>query len=599
MLELHNLNISYERKILEDASFRASSGQLTLIQGESGSGKTTFLYRLALISNQNDYDYHINNYDIMDMSPLQKDKFRRNNIAFLLQNALLIDEYNIRENLCFFAGLVDKTIDDNVIKEILKQVHLDVPLEQNIQTLSGGERQRLAIACALIKDTGVIILDEPTSSLDKDNEKAIFQLLKNIAINEEKVIIVSSHSKEADKYADVIYKIENAHLKVIKNENNESKIVIQDKNINLSHIIEYVKRHIFILKKKTLAAIAIITAALLFIFIANYILDTMKKESINKIVSLSENQIFITSKDNNVYGRETDQEIDDSIISSIKIKYKSYPYVNGFIMMDDIKVDVIPIFKENDVTDKYESQYNVLDEKGVILSQSLYKYLKRNNMTVRTIDNNINFNGQAIQYQCNVKGVLKEGVLNHYTYNDYYMYLSYDVIDELYSGTKYTGYTLFTDDITSYNLLIEELNKYEFDVNTTFSNIESINNVVDNIENMRAIFYIVSVVIVAIIMVYYLLHHFNQRKREFVIDIVAGYSIKNIFTLMCIEIINYLAISFILFIVMAILFFIILKYSYYYIIIYSLILLSIIYIISCIICIIDMKKISVENILRD
>lgn len=165
MLELHNLNISYERKILEDASFRASSGQLTLIQGESGSGKTTFLYRLALISNQNDYDYHINNYDIMDMSPLQKDKFRRNNIAFLLQNALLIDEYNIRENLCFFAGLVDKTIDDNVIKEILKQVHLDVPLEQNIQTLSGGERQRLAIACALIKDTGVIILDEPTSSL--------------------------------------------------------------------------------------------------------------------------------------------------------------------------------------------------------------------------------------------------------------------------------------------------------------------------------------------------------------------------------------------------------------------------------------------------
>ena len=599
MLELHNLNISYERKILEDASFRASSGQLTLIQGESGSGKTTFLYRLALISNQNDYDYHINNYDIMDMSPLQKDKFRRNNIAFLLQNALLIDEYNIRENLCFFAGLVDKTIDDNVIKEILKQVHLDVPLEQNIQTLSGGERQRLAIACALIKDTGVIILDEPTSSLDKDNEKAIFQLLKNIAINEEKVIIVSSHSKEADKYADVIYKIENAHLKVIKNENNESKIVIQDKNINLSHIIEYVKRHIFILKKKTLAAIAIITAALLFIFIANYILDTMKKESINKIVSLSENQIFITSKDNNVYGRETDQEIDDSIISSIKIKYKSYPYVNGFIMMDDIKVDVIPIFKENDVTDKYESQYNVLDEKGVILSQSLYKYLKRNNMTVRTIDNNINFNGQAIQYQCNVKGVLKEGVLNHYTYSDYYMYLSYDVIDELYSGTKYTAYTLFTDDITSYNLLIEELNKYEFDVNTTFSNIESINNVVDNIENMRTIFYIVSVVIVAIIMVYYLLHHFNQRKREFVIDIVAGYSIKNIFTLMCIEIINYLAISFILFIVMAILFFIILKYSYYYIIIYSLILLSIIYIISCIICIIDMKKISVENILRD
>ena len=227
MLVLNNLNISYERKILEDVSFHATSGYFYLIKGESGSGKTTLLYRLALLSDQSDYEYHINKYDIMSMNNSQKDDFRRNNIAFLLQNALLIEEYNVKENVSFFAKLVNKKVDDHDIKEILKQVHLSIPLHQNIQTLSGGERQRLAIACALIKDTGIIILDEPTSSLDQDHEKAIFQLLKDIAIKQNKVIIVSSHSSQADKYADVIYKIENSKLKQLNDVKDEKQIKIQ------------------------------------------------------------------------------------------------------------------------------------------------------------------------------------------------------------------------------------------------------------------------------------------------------------------------------------------------------------------------------------
>jgi ABC-type antimicrobial peptide transport system, ATPase component len=603
MLVLNNLNISYERKILEDVSFHATSGYFYLIKGESGSGKTTLLYRLALLSDQSDYEYHINKYDIMSMNNSQKDDFRRNNIAFLLQNALLIEEYNVKENVSFFAKLVNKKVDDHDIKEILKQVHLSIPLHQNIQTLSGGERQRLAIACALIKDTGIIILDEPTSSLDQDHEKAIFQLLKDIAIKQNKVIIVSSHSSQADKYADVIYKIENSKLKQLNDVKDEKQIKIQNNGFCYSYIREYLKKHMIILRKKTISAIAIIIIALAFIFVSNYILDLMKSNSVNEIINLSENQLFITSHNNNIYSNDTDKPIDKDMLSFIKTEYKCYPYVSTYIMIDNIKVDVIPLFEENNINDKYESKYNILDKKGIILSQSLYKYLKRNDITVRTMDNTLYMKDTPIHYRCNVRGVLKEGVLNNYTNNKYYIYLSYDMIEKLYSNISlqkaYTGYTLFTKNIDSYNALIDELNHSHFDINKTFVNIESINSVVNNIESIRTIFFIIAMVVIVIIMVYYLLHHFNQRKKEFVVNIVAGYSQKNIYTLVCNEILSYFIISFIIYIFVVMLFFMISDYSYYFIIIYSFILMIIVYVISCLICILDMKKISVENILRD
>ena len=177
------------------------------------------------------------------------------------------------------------------------------------------------------------------------------------------------------------------------------------------------------------------------------------------------------------------------------------------------------------------------------------------------------------------------------------------MIEKLYSNISlqkaYTGYTLFTKNIDSYNALIDELNHSHFDINKTFVNIESINSVVKNIESIRTIFFIIAMVVIVIIMVYYLLHHFNQRKKEFVVNIVAGYSQKNIYTLVCNEILSYFIISFIIYIFVVMLFFMISDYSYYFIIIYSFILMIIVYVISCLICILDMKKISVENILRD
>jgi ABC-type lipoprotein export system ATPase subunit len=211
MLKISHLTIKYDKEILNDVEFLAYRGFVHLIRGESGSGKTTLLYRLGLISDQKDYEYTID-----DINAIKNDNMRRSNIAFLLQNAMLVEEYSVAENIIFSAQLVDKSITDADILNILDEVDLKVPLNQDIQTLSGGERQRLAIACALIKDTDIIILDEPTSSLDKGHEKEIFELLKEIAHHKNKCVIISSHSQEAIQYSDIICEIKDKRLVLIK-----------------------------------------------------------------------------------------------------------------------------------------------------------------------------------------------------------------------------------------------------------------------------------------------------------------------------------------------------------------------------------------------
>ena len=162
---------------------------ITLLRGKSGSGKTALLYCIALIDNKSSYKYF---YDGKLIEGKMRDEYRRSRISYVLQESSLLPHLDVTGTLQYFARIHNKVLTDDDIDECLDRMHLDVSPSQNVMTLSLGERQRLSIACALISHPQVLILDEPTASLDHDNEIQIYEILKELS--HDMTIVMASHS---------------------------------------------------------------------------------------------------------------------------------------------------------------------------------------------------------------------------------------------------------------------------------------------------------------------------------------------------------------------------------------------------------------------
>jgi len=197
MLKLENISIHYNNTFLLSAELHIPINKITLIRGINGSGKTSLLYRAGLISNDKSYKYLVDDFDLITAEEKEKSAFRQKHLSFVFQDNPLFEQYDLLGNLKIHAQFNNKDYSEEEKRNILKKVKLDIPLNMSIEKLSGGERQRLAIACCLCKDTDIIILDEPTSFLDEENELLIFSLLKDLSNSEKKTIILSSHSKNA------------------------------------------------------------------------------------------------------------------------------------------------------------------------------------------------------------------------------------------------------------------------------------------------------------------------------------------------------------------------------------------------------------------
>ena len=134
--------------------------------------------------------------------------------GFVFQTYYLNDKLTACENV-MIPMLINKDIAKDKRKEramqLLKQVGLEDRINHYPKELSGGEQQRVALARALVNDPEVLIADEPTGNLDKENEKLIFDYLKEMT-RKDKCIIVVSHNDIINKYADKIYLLESGTL---------------------------------------------------------------------------------------------------------------------------------------------------------------------------------------------------------------------------------------------------------------------------------------------------------------------------------------------------------------------------------------------------
>ena len=230
MLEIQNLKKSFKGKggktkvVLNDISFSLPDKGMYFIVGKSGSGKSTLLNLIGGLDTPDSGSIEFNGLQLEKISPKELSSYRARSIGFVFQESNLFDDLSVEDNLTI---PVDRKISKAEIESILKRFDLFSLEKQKVNTLSGGEKQRVAIMRAVLKNPEMILCDEPTGSLDEENSKNIFTILKNLS--KEKLVIVVSHDrKSAEDFGDGIIEIKDGVI----NLNNELKDTSDNKENN-------------------------------------------------------------------------------------------------------------------------------------------------------------------------------------------------------------------------------------------------------------------------------------------------------------------------------------------------------------------------------
>ena len=208
ILEIKNVTYNYSNSselVLSKVNQKFEIGKFYAIIGKSGAGKSTLLSLLAGLDKPGKGKILFKGNDI------EKDGYsnhRKNNISLVFQNYNLIDYLTPIENV--------RLVNKNASETILFELGLDKSqINRNVMKLSGGQQQRVAIARALVSEAPIILADEPTGNLDVDTAGEIIEILKKLAKERNKCVIVVTHSKEVANSADIILELRDRKLKKI------------------------------------------------------------------------------------------------------------------------------------------------------------------------------------------------------------------------------------------------------------------------------------------------------------------------------------------------------------------------------------------------
>ena len=187
-------------------------GTVTAVMGRSGAGKSTMLYLLAGLDVPTQGNIL---YNGQELKRAMLDGYRRTEVATIAQNYLLFPTRTALENVLYPLELakVEKTAALEEARRHLESVGIPEELHHRLPSkLSGGEQQRVAIARALASHSNVIAADEPTGNLDEENADAVMTLLKKLAHEDGKTVIVVTHDRLLAEEADRCYRIKRGKI---------------------------------------------------------------------------------------------------------------------------------------------------------------------------------------------------------------------------------------------------------------------------------------------------------------------------------------------------------------------------------------------------
>lgn len=515
MIRLENLSKYYYGTsnvtcALHSINLELKIGELVAITGESGSGKTTLLNIISGIDSYEDGEMYINDKPTSYFDNSDWEQYRKTEVAFIFQNYNLIDSYTVLENVLVSLIIDGKSTQEakKESHELLKMVGLDEHSNKKTSKLSGGQKQRLAIARALAKDAKIIVADEPTGNLDRENGKMIMELLKKIS-KDHLIIVVTHNQEEINPFATRKIRLHNGEI--VSDEQNMAKIVetnIQPKEINensFKQAFNLFKLNIKAQPRKSLLMVFLIftlTFAMMA-FIGTY--ASNYDDSSTKILT---NEFFDNHDDTRIIVRSINGEnINSNHLKKAKLNHvkevEPYDYITdvNYFRPTDYRYVIIsgtgeddptkpPVFVDNSNYTFTNFSHFMRSGRSLSLNELSKGRLPTNNLemvvysddasiintkeTVFFCDTKSWGSTKYIKYDITIVGILKEktdqayfsddicnminmNIYNH-TYNFYYIFK--DVSRKLISNFICVDYTLEDNEISLPKDKYELLKKY-------------------------------------------------------------------------------------------------------------------------------------------
>ena len=221
ILKLENISYTYDgsNKVLAGVNYEFFKGKVYAIVGRSGAGKTTLLSLLSGLTSPTEGRILFEDKDVRNIDRYQ---YRSRYVGVVFQQFNLLPHLNAVENVELSMRASGKKFENKRKRatELLDKVDLDETLaKRRVLKLSGGEQQRVAIARALSFDPDIILADEPTGNLDVTTQEDVMDIFKRLAHEENKCVIIVSHSPEVAASVDEVYEL--ASFRTTKKRRNE------------------------------------------------------------------------------------------------------------------------------------------------------------------------------------------------------------------------------------------------------------------------------------------------------------------------------------------------------------------------------------------
>jgi putative ABC transport system ATP-binding protein len=188
-----------ETYALNEVDIHIKEGEFVSVMGPSGCGKSTLLNILGLLDNPTEGSYRLNGTEVSSLSGKEKSRFIRENIGFVFQSFILIDELNVYDNIRLplnYHKMSSKERKERV-NRVLQRMKMGHRRMHYPQQLSGGQQQRIAIARAVVTNPKIIFADEPTGNLDSKNGIEVMNLLSELNREGTTIVMVTHSERDA------------------------------------------------------------------------------------------------------------------------------------------------------------------------------------------------------------------------------------------------------------------------------------------------------------------------------------------------------------------------------------------------------------------